>query len=323
MKRIAMVILLLTGFISVDLYGQAGSWISGMPQKTYWWFGHKNEADLHQENKPVGLHPPIFGKKRRENGMILPMPFGEGLNFFIFDQPYTTENLRMNSSKNFNIRTDTISSATTSGEYNITFRPDVWVFPFLNIYGVIGYGNGQTKLDVTAPYIILEDLPLIGDVRLDTTVKVNDEISYDGPVYGFGVSGSTGYKGFFILLNYEYTLSSQNGNTEYNREYQHFQAKAGMLLGRNSHKTKGAFWFGSMFMHDNHKLKGEIATKDIFPGYEAILGEKIIYTADDKTTNPWNFIFGGSLNVNDHHILTAEMGFIERKQLSVSYTYRF
>jgi hypothetical protein len=319
--------LMITGFLLMCLFGeytyaQNGSWISGMPQKTYWWFGHHQDPELYQSNEPVSMHPPIFGKKRRNNGMILPLPFGEGLSFSIFDQPYKTDNLRMNSSKNIDIRMDTVSSNTTSGAYSITFRPDVWVFPFLNIYGLIGYENGKTKVDISAPYIILEDLPLIGDVRVDTTVSMHDEISYDGPVYGFGITGSTGFKGFFVLLNYEYTVTDE-GQPELKRTYQHFQAKGGVLLGRNQHKAKGAFWLGTMFMHDNHQIKGEIATEDVFPGLETLLGETITYSADNTVKNPWNFIFGGSLNINDHHILTAEAGFQERKQLHISYTYRF
>ena len=255
--------------------------------------------------------------------MILPLPFGTGLNISAFEQPYYSRNLKMYSTKNnLTARADTVYQDTKSGEMSMTFRPDFWLFPFLNVYGVFGYSAGRTTPNMVAPSIVIENVPGIGDLKIDTTFRLEDKIYYNGPVYGFGATVSTGFKSYFIQLNYEYSVTKPT-SLEDDLVYQRFNAKLGILLGRNDRKARGAFWLGTMYMDDNHHFEGEVDVKDIMPGLEIIFGDKATYTADVEATNPWNFIFGGSLMVNYHHILMLEMGFFQRQQMSFSYTFRF
>jgi len=313
------ILLIVTGY---GLVGQSGG-VNGMPKKTYWWFGQKSPTELKQQAKPVSQHPPFCGKKRRNNGMVLPLPFGTGLAFTAFEQPYYSSNLRMYSTNNnLTARADTVYQDTKSGEIAVTVRPDFWLFPFLNVYGLFGYSAGRTTPDMRVPYIIIENIPGIGELKIDTTVELKDNIYYNGPVYGFGANVTTGYKNFFILLNYEYSVTNPT-SLEDNLVYQRFNGKLGILLGHNRKKAKGAFWLGTMFMKDNQHFEGEVNVKDILPGFEVIFGDKATYTADVRATNPWNFIFGGSLMVNDHHFVVLELGFFRRQQASLSYTFRF
>lgn len=255
--------------------------------------------------------------------MILPLPFGTGLNFTAFEQPYISSNLRMYSTKNnLTARADTVYQDTKSGEVSVTIRPDFWLFPFLNVYGLFGYTEGRTTPNMSVPSVIIENVPGIGDIKIDTTFELIDKIYYNGPVYGFGATVSTGYKGFFLLLNYEYSVTNPT-SLEDNLIYQRFSAKAGILLGRNVKKAKGAFWLGTLFMKDSHHFAGEVDVKDILPGFEIIFGDKATYTADVRAKNPWNLIFGGSLMVNDHHFVVLELGFFQRQQISLAYTFRF
>lgn len=322
MRKIAIILFLVLIISAAGVYGQSEGF-GVMPEKTYWWFGNQSTAQLHQNAKPVSLFPPFYGKKRRNNGMVLPLPFGTGLNITAFEQPYFSSNLRMYSTKNnLTARADTVYQNTKSGEISMTIRPDFWLFPFLNVYGLFGYTEGRTSPNMKVPSVIIENVPGIGDLKIDTTFELTDKIYYNGPVYGFGANVSTGYKGFFLLLNYEYSVTHPT-SLEDNLIYQRFNAKLGILLGRNQKKAKGAFWLGAMFMKDSHHFEGEVNVKDILPGFEIIFGDKATYTADVRATNPWNFIFGGSLMVNDHHFLVLEMGFFRRQQISLSYTFRF
>ena len=315
LKTLALPAVLFMLFTGENLLAQSAD-ISGMPGKTYHWFGN-DTAKLVQKAKPVSLHPPIFGKKRRHNGMILPLPFGAGITFFKFDQNYTATDVELHNYENDNfITADNIDDNTRSGEISTTFRPDFWLFPFLNVYGLFGYTNGYTNYDMTLTFIQSANNPQSKEVHL----KTNQD--YSGPVYGFGITGSTGFKGYFILLNYEY---SETRRQDYKKPliYQSFKAKAGILLGHNENKANAAFWVGTSFMKDNHYFEGLVPTETIIPGGVPVYGDFVLYTGNTTVTYPWNFLFGGLLNVNDHNIIVLEVGVIHRTHLSLSYTFRF
>ena len=38
-----------------------------------------------------------------------------------------------------------------STAHTFMFRPDVWVFPFLNVYGIFGLGTSSTEVNVKFP----------------------------------------------------------------------------------------------------------------------------------------------------------------------------
>jgi hypothetical protein len=39
----------------------------------------------------------------------------------------------------------------TNTSYSVNVRPDVWVFPFLNVYGIFGYGQSETNVQLVEP----------------------------------------------------------------------------------------------------------------------------------------------------------------------------
>jgi hypothetical protein len=39
----------------------------------------------------------------------------------------------------------------TNTSYSVNVRPDIWVFPFLNVYGIFGVGNSSTTVNLTEP----------------------------------------------------------------------------------------------------------------------------------------------------------------------------
>jgi hypothetical protein len=209
-------------------------------------------------------------------------------------------------------------------EWKMTFRPDMWVFPVFNVYGIFGYKKSKTIPDFEVPSITITnpDFPGLGDIVIDTTVKIKDDLKAMGPVYGGGATASAGYKSFFFVADYHYEVAVYpDGGT---RESSHtFSAKAGVLLGRNTGKVKVSLWAGSMFVNDKRSFKGQVDVKDILPGFEIILGEKATYSGNLTQKKKWNIVTGISMTVNKHHLLAVEAGFLDRQQISVFYGFRF
>jgi hypothetical protein len=252
----------------------------------------------------------------------LPLPFGTGFRFLKIDQPYKASSFEIsNYENNLVIKTEKVEDQTEAGEISIVFRPDIWIFPFLNVYGLAGYTSGYTHLNFTAQsFTVLHDDG--NNIPVDSSFTLRSNPEYSGSVYGFGTTVSTGFKGYFILLNYEYSKTSRQ---DYKKKmtYQFFKAKTGILLGHNKKKGKGALWLGSGFMHDRHLVEGLLQTTDVFPGKEWILGDFLHYQGTLSVAHSWNFLIGGFFNINDHHIIVLELGVLKRKHLDFSYTFRF
>ena len=109
-----------------------------VPGKTYLWFGNQDQPALEETAKPIVLVPPSCGKKRREMGHDLALPFGTAALFQYTKQFYNASNLKLSDDSTgiyavgeANVQNSTASMTTMS------FRPDVWVLPILNVYGLV------------------------------------------------------------------------------------------------------------------------------------------------------------------------------------------
>jgi hypothetical protein len=294
-----------------------------VPHKKYLWFGGSTPAAEKNSIKPVSQAPPFCGKKRRNAGNFLPLPFGAGIHGIFYQQAYEASDLLVYSEEvPLTARADTVYQNTTSGEIKVTVRPDFWLFPFLNVYGIFGYTQGITKPNLRVPYIVVENIPIIGEYIVDTTFEITDELRYVGPTYGAGATVSAGYGSFFVLIDYSYSVTHPN-DVEGNLHNHFFSPKVGILLGGKGKKSTGAFWVGTQYISDQHTFTGELLVSDIAPELEIFFGETARYSGTVTSINPWNFVFGGSWFFNDRHHFVLEAGFFERQQISFSYNFRF
>lgn len=320
MSKYLAVILFLS--ISFELFSQQQGF-GIIPDKKYLWFGHDDTSKIGETAKPIVQVPPLCGKKRRNLGHDLPLPFGAGLHTMYYTQEYKASDLKIvNDENDISARADTLYQNTTNSELKVTFRPDVWLLPFLNVYGIIGYTKGQTNPDLYVPYIVVENVPGVGEIVVDTSFVLQDKLLYHGPTYGGGATISTGYKSFFLFIDYHYSVTDPS-DLDGKLHNHFFSPKIGVLLGKKQRKSKGAFWLGAMYISDNHTFKGEIDVKEISPILELIIGEKAYYSGNVTAIQPWNFIFGASWMINKHHYFVLEGGLFQRQQLTFVYAFRF
>jgi len=315
-------------FFASDIYGQNSDY-GIIPDKTFIWFGTRNADSLTENAKPIVQLPPACGKKRRGLGHDLSLPFGTGISFEYFKQFYDATDLQLSN--------DSIG-IVASGQANIQnsykqeikaiFRPDVWVLPILNVYGLVGYSRSTTIPSFEVPQVTINDVPGFGDIVIEDTVKIEDELISMGPVYGGGVYISAGYKSFFFVGDYHYTMTLAN-DYDQRLESHSLNIKAGILLGKNTKKVKGSFWIGGRFINDTHKFTGEVDVKEVFPEIEdlpileILFGEKATYSGKLTPKQKWNVVAGGSITIDKHHVVAVEAGYFKREQLSVFYGFRF
>ena len=276
---------------------------------------------------PISQFPPICGKKKRNEGFNLSYPFGTGIQGMWYQQNYLASNLLVvDSTGTVTVTADTMIQNTTASEMTLSFRPDIWVFPFLNVYGIFGYTQGKVSPDLTVPAFTMHirDHAVLpnNDIPIDTTFEIKDKLTYSGPTVGFGLNFIMGFNAFFVVIDYNYTETYPNDNA--GKLVKHsFSPKIGIQMAAKKGEGRGAIWLGGMFMSNKQKFGGILNVEEISPIVAIILGKEADYSGDIKNTNQWNMLIGGSYFINKHHNLFAEVGFIGRQQVSLGYGFRF
>jgi hypothetical protein len=277
--------------------------------------------------QPLVQVPPLCGKKKRDEGFNLPYPFGAGIHGFWYEQNYTASNLLVtDSSGRITVTADTMIQSTTASEMILNIRPDIWVFPFLNIYGIFGYTKGKVKPNLLVPSFTMhiKDHPVLpdNDIPIDTTFEITDELAYHGPTVGAGVTFAMGFKAFFVVVDYKYTVTYPNDDAGKLTTHA-LSPKIGIQMASKNGPGRGTLWLGGMFMSNKQSFGGILNVEEISPIVAIILGKEADYSGDIENNQQWNMLIGGAYFINQHHNLYLEIGFIGRKQASIGYGFRF
>jgi opacity protein-like surface antigen len=151
-------------------------------------------AKAQKKDYPYSL--PILGKKVTAAGYDLPLSAGVSVQYFTQTSDIILENLKVG----FNggevndlsglVKFD-LAKARASA---LTVRPDVWLFPFLNVYGILGMAQASTevKYRVEAPGDINNNVPIFSGGSL---------VEFQTTTFGFGVMPAIGVKGAFFILD--------------------------------------------------------------------------------------------------------------------------
>ena len=263
---------------------------------------------------------PFWGKKLREEGYQLPLPLGVGINAIIMRQTNKLSefNLLIDNTK---IPYDLQVYDIQSTDLNITFRPDLWVFPFLNVYGILGYTSGSVKPAIMIPNIVYDD-PILGEIEINEAFVINETIEYQGRTVGFGTTIAGGYKSMFFTLDYNYTVSKMDIIKDEIIAYT-ITPRIGVTMNAYNTKGKGVIYVGAMYLHVHQTITDNINLRETAPDIADIIGDEIGYSMTLGVKEPINFIIGGAWQINQHMNLMVETGMGDRSQLMIGFDYRF
>jgi hypothetical protein len=233
----------------------------------------------------------------------------------------TVENTVIDIDKNFangNIKVEGKKAKTKNTTR--TIRGDVWVFPFLNVYGLVGETKGKSIAPITVAVNGLT-LDVFGkEINIPIpSQKIeggNFILNYKGLTYGAGMTLVGGYKNFFALTDINYTYTSLD-IVEGNVGALVISPKIGyhtILL-----KRPISFWVGAMYQEITQTLKGNIKDVFVLPGIE-IPGK---FNVEEKATYPWNYSLGLRYEVTPSLEAIVEYGFGHRKYATFAVGYRF
>jgi len=265
----------------------------------------KGEKRPKEEYKPATKTIPFWQKELMGEEYRGPLPFGVAINFLYINQELAVEEIVrtvVNSPKALIISSPVHAISNT---FSGVIRPDAWILPFLNLYGVIGGGGGKVKVKIDTMVDI--DSTKLGPLDLD--------LNFAGSLFGIGAIFIGNIKKFFALVDLDYIYSKLNiGDSSINTF--RFSPKIGYLIKKKKSSGGGAIWVGTSYNNMRFKfvgIQGPIDADDKKISYSFIMGNK----------KPWNFIFGGAWEFNPRWGLLMELGVGNRKQFDIAAKYRF
>jgi len=291
---------------------------------------------------------PFLGKKAYKKGYDIQFPWGVGLAYYVQRQqvliPKT--DISFNDGPPIDLSSVIQYGDITNKTYATTIRPNLWVLPFLNIYGVFGAGRSTTTV------------PLVKPVTLTTTQV------FDANSAGIGATVAGGFGRIIVIIDQNMNWANLESFVEPVPAY-----NLDMRIGHNFVDPRRAdrsvtIWFGAFYQQIKADTKGTVKVSDIFPGLspekkdemkedfqqwydnltpiqQAVVGPMIDnivgyldglnigdgvihYNIDKELAGPWNLIFGAQYQHNKHWQIRTEVGtFGKRTQFLLNLNYAF
>lgn len=171
-----------------------------------------------------------------------------------------------------------------AGANAVNVRPDVWILPFLNVYGVLGKVKTSTEIDAG---IYLPDTANVwGEVAsFSTTAK------FDGTVMGLGITPTMGVAGGWIALDMNFAWTDISSLDKPVKTFV-FGPRFGKSFKLKKPESQVAVWAGGFRVAFSSETSGSLPLSDIFPvdDIEAKVDESIM-NVEEKQQNVdewWN-----------------------------------
>jgi hypothetical protein len=259
---------------------------------------------------------PIWGAEAEARGYQIPLPFGIGVTAYSARQPVNIEDLRLGrngndpvSVKNF-LQIDKVDTS----QQNVSAKLDVLLFPFLDVYALLGYTTGTTNGLIQVP----KD-PILGFVE-PRVLQLN--ASFHGPTYGGGLTLQGGAKvsdwrelTAIVVADWNRTqtdLSFKNETLISNTKpiATVFSARLG-LHGTVGPSNGAAIWIGAMHQKIQQTVAGTVANTDLQ------------FAVVQSPVQPWNTLLGGLFEFGKSGYVLLEGGVGERMSILAAAVYRF
>ena len=331
-----------------------------LPDQSYAQYATKKVRSVHQvytdslKNVNYDYTFPILGQGAYNQGFDIPYPVGVMVNGFWMYQGLLLDNMQLG------VLTDTRDipltpidfigfGDNTNTSYSFNFRPDIWIFPFLNVYGLFGLGQSHTEVFLTDP------------------IEMKSVVDQGIRTMGFGVMGAAGIGPMWLSVDANFTWNKPELLDKATRVN-----VLGIRLGhtfvfKNKPERNIGLWVGGMRLAMATETKGAIKMIDALPpetwdradeivadywdwynGLNPILdagkiraadevftpiiesidnadGSSVIrYGMDKQTTQLWNGTIGMQFQLNKKWQFRTEAGLIgDRKSALLSVNYRF
>jgi hypothetical protein len=222
--------------------------------------GKKNAelADsLKKSEYPYAL--PIWGEKVTKMGYSLPYSAGLSVQYFGQESLLIIDNLMVgfNNGPMYNLDGIVRFDEAKARAQAITVRPDVWLFPFLNVYGILG--TAQASTDVNFGVWVPDSTGVEKEVFKTGTV-----VDFKTTTFGFGMTPTIGVGGGFLALDMNMAWTDVPQLSKPARSF-----VFGPRFGKNFKLKKPnqtiAIWAGGFRVSMRSETEGSISLSEVYP----------------------------------------------------------
>ena len=259
---------------------------------------------------------PIWGVEAQALGYQIPLPFGIGVTAYSARQPVNIQDLQLGRNGNppISVKNFLVIDTVDTSQKNLSAKLDVLVFPFLDVYVLMGYTKGTTKGEIQVPG------ETIGGILEPRVLQL--DAAFNGPTWGIGFTAQGGARvsdwrdltafGVIDLNRTKTKLSFENESLIAHTKpvATVFSARVG-LHGIVSPSMGAAVWTGAMHQKIQQEVAGSVADTDL---------QFIVIQSPQK---PWNALLGGLLEFGKDWVVLAEGGLGARKSILAAAMYRF
>jgi len=221
--------------------------------------GEKNQHYLDSvKNAKYPYLLPIWGQKAFERGFKLQLPAGLSVNYIGQNSDIIINNLQVGFNDGPKYNLDQIirfnsATATTNG---LNIRPDIWLFPFLNVYGI--FARSKTSTTIDAGVWIPQN-----DSSWTQITSLNTKANFDATTLGFGLTPTMGVGGFFLAFDMNFTWSDID-ELEKPAYAFIFDPRIGKNFALNDKDMNLAIWAGGFRVKINSGTSGSLSLGELF-----------------------------------------------------------
>ncbi|MBC7846113.1 MAG: hypothetical protein H7Y10_06450 [Flavobacterium sp.] len=273
-----ILILLIVVFISIQTYSQVYT------DKVV---GKKNEAvidSLKTSEYPYSL--PIWGEKATQKGYQLPYSAGISVNYFWQESSLIIDNLYVgfNNGPQYNLDQIIRFNDATASANAVNIRPDVWLFPFLNVYGILGKVNTSTAINAGLWVPDAEN-------NWSEVYTFGSTANFNGTTFGLGMTPTIGIGGGWMALDMNVAWTDLSGLDKPAMSFV-FGPRIGKSIKLNKPESNITFWTGAFRVHLKSGTAGSLALSDVISGgdTQAKVDAGFVKVAEKQTSvdNWWN-----------------------------------
>lgn len=301
---------------------------------------------------------PIWGNGAYKKGFDIPYPYGAMVNFYMQEADISITNLEVGFiTPNREIGPIPLDSivvfdVSNSKSFATSFRPDIWLFPFLNVYGLFSVGKNSTSIKLAQP------------------VPIEAVTDFNATGYGFGFLVAGGFGPGWITMDNNWIWTHIPALKD-PVKVQNMSFRFGVTKQNERNPERNyAVWVGAFRQKIASETKGSISVNELFPDVDDALADRIengwdeyldgkncggaiehpackldplvqdivdklrtnepisqteiFYSMDKSPVKEWNLIVGGQYQFNKKWQLRSEVGFLgTRTQFLLSMNYRF
>ncbi|MFL5506589.1 MAG: hypothetical protein ACJ8AU_06880 [Gemmatimonadales bacterium] len=284
---------------------------------------------------------PLLGRKAIERGFDLPKPFGINAVGVWVKQGIDIDDIGLSTGDDPVQPADFIQFGdNTSTVTTANLRADLWVLPFLNVYGMGGVARANTTVKLTEP------------------IPFTSSVDQTGNYLGVGLTGAFGIKRFFTVVdvNWAWTnlekldepvtsrvLSMRLGRAFKVGRANRIQAWLGTMNVKFKSETNGSILLVDAIPPETlEQIRGQLETvgdeswyQQLPPAQRVVVDQlvdrllsgdysdaTVNYRLEKAPSTPWNMLVGGNFDLGKTWSFRAEVGFIGRYSVLLNTVYR-